>query len=77
MPGTALGTKETARQNILPLCAPFSIIVVVAMVIIILQKHKLEFQCRHILSPSQQVPTWERGSRVAVHSLASQDSSFP
>lgn len=62
MSGTALGTKDTALtigQNILSRLAAFPIIILVAMVIITLQKHQLEFQGRPILSPEAAGPNLE------------------
>lgn len=62
VPGTALGTKDTALtigQNILSLIAAIPIIILVAMVITTLQKHQLEFQGRPILSPEAAGPNLE------------------
>ena len=79
VPGTALGTKDTALttgQNILSLLVAFPVIILVPW-LLLLQKHQLEFQGRPILSPRQQVLTRERGRRVSAHGFTSQDSGFP
>lgn len=56
VPGTALGTKDTALttgQNILSLLAAFPVIILVPW-LLLLQKHQLEFQGTPILSPRRE-----------------------